>query len=62
MENYKVLRTRTITIVDECYIKDLPDYLTEEDAERIAEEEDGLQFWKREIKTVDDSYEVKEQD
>lgn len=58
----KVLRTRTITIVDECYIKDLPDYLTEEDAERIAEEEDGLQFWKREIKTVDDSYEVKEQD
>ena len=61
MENYKVLRTRTITIVDECYIKDLPDYLTEEDAERIAEEEDGLQFWKREIKTVDDSYEVKEQ-
>tara|TARA_R100000541_G_C1862582_1_gene79492 strand:+ start:490 stop:678 length:189 start_codon:yes stop_codon:yes gene_type:complete len=62
MENYKVLRTRTITIVDECHIKDLPDYLTEEDAERIAEEEDGLQFWKREIKTVDDSYEVKEQD
>ena len=62
MENYKVLRTRTILIVDECHIKDLPDYLTEEDAERIAEEEDGLQFWKREIKTVDDSYEVKEQD
>ena len=60
MENYKVLRTRTITIVDECYIKDLPDYLTEEDAGRIAEEENGLQFWKREIKTVDNSYEVKE--
>lgn len=60
MRDYKVLRTRTITIVDECHVKYLPNYLTEEDAERIAEEEDGLQFWKREIKTVDDSYEVKE--
>jgi len=58
MNKFKVVRTKTITIVEECYIK----AWTWQDAERVADEEGHLQHfkWGRISKDWEATYEAEE--